>query len=63
MRYLVVKWHCNGATEFGKCEKSDPAKVVEALQREKAREGRPSGVTWKVVEGSISDALVASASI
>jgi len=58
MKYLVLKWHYNGGIEFGKVQKVNPTKVVEKLQREKAKEGRPTGVTWTVIEGNIVDCLV-----
>ena len=59
-KWLVIKWHDNGATEFGKCNKAEPSLVVERLQRQRAKEGRKTGITWQVIEGSIAAALVAS---
>ncbi len=60
MTYLVVKWHYNGAKEVGKLTQSSGTQVIEALQKQKAVEGKPTGVTWSLVEGGIVEALIAS---
>jgi len=59
-KWLVIKWHDNSAVEFGKCDKANPVQVVEKLQQQRAKDGRKTGLTWQVVEGSIADALVAT---
>ena len=59
-KWLIIKWHDNGAVEFGKCNKANPVQVVEKRQSERAKLGRRTGVTWQIVEGSIANALVAT---
>lgn len=61
-RYVVIRAHVTSGPPTVISLKPDQAShsAVEAFQTRLAREGKPTGVSWQLVDGNIIDALIAS---
>jgi hypothetical protein len=63
-KYVVIRVHHNDAKEIVGPLKGKPTHIiVEAFQRGLAKRGKPTGLTYKVVEGSLVDALIETAGV
>lgn len=59
--HVALKTHHDSAEHIIRVGRFDsPTLLVETFQYHLRRSGTPDGVTWKVVEGGISNALVAA---
>lgn len=62
--YLVHRLHHDGIRTFGKVRDTDHARrVIARIQAEAEKDGHPTGISWQLVEGSMVDAMTASARI
>ena len=60
-RYLIHRWHQTDAKHFGKIpDGMEASELVEKLQKEQRDFGRRDGITWKVHEGGLVSAMIAT---